>query len=180
MKRLFFIALLLVSFFSFSGCEKDDSLDPRPVQVNGQFMRLDITTDRMNANDIDNAFFGGKLTSPSGTVVRYEMFVRVTRNGELLSEYIPFGQPITSFPLDLRITPAQVQLAYENAGINIGTLLVGDTMRFIAYSYNSNGTKVGYGNLSRTVQTEPAYKQAYRFNTLLTANLTSPVNNYEP
>lgn len=180
MKILFYIPILFITLFSFSGCEKDDSLDPRPVIVDGQYMRLDIKQDRMNANDLENAFFGGILTNPSRTVVRYELFVRVTRGSNLLSEYIPLGSPITSFPTNLRITPADVQQAYVQAGIDIGAIVNGDKMRFIGYSYDASGRKVGYGDLSRTVQAEAAYKQAYRFNTLLTTNLTSPLSNYEP
>ena len=182
MKTFFYTTILFFAFISFSGCEKDDSLDPRPVIVDGQFMRLDITTDRMNANDIDNAFFGGRLTNPSGNVVSYELLVRVTRGDNLLSEYIPLGEPITSFPFDLKITPQQIQLAYEEAGIDVGEIVNGDRFRFIGYSYDAKKNKVGYGNLSRTVQTEPAYKQAYRFNTILTTNLDTPkqLNNYEP
>jgi hypothetical protein len=59
MKILFYIPVFLITLVSFSGCEKDDSLDPRPVIVDGQYMRLDIKQDRMDANDLDNAYFGG-------------------------------------------------------------------------------------------------------------------------
>jgi hypothetical protein len=181
MRILFFIPVLLITIFTFSGCEKDDSLDPRPVIVDGQYMRLDIKQDRMDANDIANAYFGGILTNPSRTVVKYELFVRVTRGSNLLSEYIPlYVDPITTFPIDLRITPSDVQQAYERANIDVGAIVNGDKMRFIGYSYDANGRKVGYGDLSRTVQSVAGYKQAYRFNTLLTTNLTSPLSNYEP
>ena len=182
MRILFYIPVLLITFLSFSGCEKDDSLDPRPVIVDGQYMRLDIKQSRMDANNLESAFFGGTLTNPSGTVVKYELFVRVRRGDDTLSEYIPFGDPITTFPIELRITPDDVKQAYVEAGIDVGDIVNGDFIRFIGYSYDASGTKVVYGNLSRTVQSEAAYKQAYRFNTVLTTNLTTPAiyNSYEP
>ena len=178
MKRIFYIPLLL-SLFVFLSCdqEADESLDPRPLLVNGQFMRLDITKDRFNANDLANTSFGGKLTSPSGIVVRYELLVRVTRAGELVSDYLPYDE-ITSFPYDLNVTPATIEAVYAEASIPL-TLTNGDKIRFIAFSYDAAGNKVGFTNLSRTVQTQPGYKQAYRFNFAVLSDLTSDVNNYE-
>ena len=180
-KKIYLIPVFIIAMFSLSSCdqEQDDSLDPRPLLVNGQFMRMDILQNRMNANDLANAYFGGPLTNPSHTVVRYELFLRVTRGGALLSEYIPYDV-LTSFPQDLIITPVKIEQAYNDFGLNIAPLRDGDQIRFIAYSYDSAGNKVGYGNLSRTVQVEAGYKQAYRFNFIVTTNLTSTVNNYEP
>lgn len=180
MKKIFLIPFFVFSLFTFSSCEKDDSLDPRPLLVNGQFMKIEISKDRIDANDLANAYFGGKLSNPSSNVVRYELFVRVTRvGGELLSEYIPL-ETITSFPTELQITPAKIEQAYVAFGKDIAPLRNGDSMRFIAYSYDSAGNRAGYGSLSRTVQIEPGYKQAYRFNAKVTTDLNQPVNNYEP
>jgi hypothetical protein len=64
--------------------------------------------------------------------------------------------------------------------MNIGPLKKGDFFRFIAYSYDANGNKAGYSNLSRTVQSVAGYKQAYRFNLVYTDELIQPVNNYLP
>ena len=181
MRILFYIPVLLITFLSFSGCEKDDSLDPRPVIVDGQFMRLDIKQDRMDAADLETAFFGGILTSPGQNVVRYELFVRVQRpNAVPLSEYIHL-RTITEFPLDLKVTVADIEQAYERASIDIGAVRAGDFIKFNAFSYDSSERKVGYSDLSRTVQAEAAYKQAYRFNTELSTDLTVPeiYNNYQ-
>ncbi|NHM05617.1 hypothetical protein G4D82_00140 [Flavobacterium sp. CYK-4] len=177
MKRLFFIPILLIALLSFSSCEQDDSLDPRPLIVNGQYMRLDITRDRIDFNNISTSSFGGMLTNPSNTVVRYELFVRWVRSGELSSEYIPL-KTITSFPVDLAITAQDVQDAYAAIGRTI-TIQQGDILRFIAYSYDAKGVRAGYRDLSATIRGEPAYKQAYKFNTSVETNLTSPINNYQ-
>lgn len=183
MKKLVLLPLLLLLvFFSFSSCEKDESLDPRPLLVNGQFMRLDITKDRFDATSaatMATTSFGGSLTNPSGTVVRYELYVRVTIGGILQSDYVPYDV-LTSFPQELSITPAKVQQAYADAGITIPALTAGNQIRFIGVSYDSAGNRAAYGNLSRTVQTSPGYKQAYRFNLECKTNLTEEVNNYEP
>lgn len=177
MKKVFFIPLLLVAFFSFSSCEKDDSLDPRPLIAEGQYMRLDITRDRIDFNNLDTSSFGGMLTNPSHTVVRYELFVRVIRAGSLSTEYIPL-ETITSFPQDLAITAQKVQDAYMRIGAPI-TIQQGDIFRFIAYSYDANGKRAGYRDLSATIRGEAAYKQAYKFNTSVETNLTNPINNYQ-
>ena len=85
MKKIFLLPIFILTFVSFSSCEKDESLDPRPLFVSGQFMRLDIKRDRLNVND-PNTSFGGPLTNPSNTVVRYELFVRLTRGGVVQSD----------------------------------------------------------------------------------------------
>ncbi len=157
--------------------EADPSLDPRPLLVNGQFMRLDIQKDRLDATDLQNTSFGGPLTNPSGTVVRFEMFVRVSRAGDLISDYLLYDK-IYSFPYELSVTPASIEAVYAREGIPL-TLRNADKIRFVTFSYDSSENKVGYTNLSRTVQTEAGYKQAYRFNLQVTDQLEAPVNNYE-
>jgi hypothetical protein len=179
MKKIFFIPLFVVILCSALSCEKDDSLDPRPLLVEGQFMRLDITRDRIDFNNLSTSSFGGTLTNPSNTVVRYELFVRWVRAGELSSEYIPlYVDPITTFPQELAITAQDVQDAYARIGRTI-TIQQGDIFRFIAYSYDANGRRAGYRDLSATIRGEAAYKQAYKFNTSVETNLTSPINNYQ-
>lgn len=170
---------MLVAALCFSSCEKDESLDPLPLLVEGQYMRLDITRDRIDANNLATSTFGGTLTNPSHTVVRYELFVRWVRSGTLSSEYIPMAsKTITSFPAELSISAQDVQDAYAATGRTI-TLQTGDIVRFIAYSYDANGVRAGYRDLSATIRGESAYKQAYKFNTSVETNLTSPINNYQ-
>jgi hypothetical protein len=176
MKKIFFIPFIAVLFL-FSSCEKDDSKDPRPLLVNGQYMRLDMTRPRIDFNNLSTSSFGGLLTNPSNTVVRYELFVRWNRANTLSSEYIPL-RTITSFPVDLVITAQDVQDAYAAFGMPI-TIIKGDEFKFIAYSYDANGVRAAYRDLSATIRGESAYKQAYKFNTLVTDNFTSFYNNYQ-
>jgi hypothetical protein len=175
MKKIFFIPILIASLF-LSSCEKDDSLDPLPLLVEGQYMRLDMARPRIDFNNLSTSSFGGLLTNPSNTVVRYELFVRWKRANTLSSEYIPL-KTITSFPAELAITSQDVQDAYVAFGMPI-TIVKGDEFFFIAYSYDANGVRAAYRDLSATIRGESAYKQAYKFNTLVTDNFTSFYNNY--
>ena len=177
MKKIFLLPVMLVVLLLFAGCEKDESLDPRPLLVQGQFMRLDITRDRIDANNLETSSFGGILTNPSNDVVRYELLVRLIRSG-FSSEYVPLGDPLTSFPQDLAITAQKVEDAYLAVGTNV-TIQTGDKLRFIGYSYNSQGVRAAYRDLSTTVRAEKGYKQAYRFNTQVETDLEQTVNNYE-
>lgn len=176
MRIFYIIPALLITCMTFSGCEKDESLDPRPLLVNGQFMRLDITRDRIDVNNIETSSFGGMLTNPSNDVVRYELFVRLVRNNVAISEYIPY-ETLTSFPQELAVTADKVEQAYSAIGTNI-TIVQGDVFRFIAYSYNSAGVRAAYRDLSGTVRGDAGYKQAYKFNTSVEENLLLEINNY--
>ncbi|MBL0014189.1 MAG: hypothetical protein IPP30_10980 [Flavobacterium sp.] len=177
MKKIFFLPVVFAVILSFAGCEKDESLDPLPLLVQGQFMRLDITRDRIDANNLETSSFGGMLTNPSNDVVRYELLVRLVRADRGISEYIPL-ETLTSFPQDLSITAQKVEDAYERVGTSV-TVQQGDVFRFIAYSYNSQGVRAAYRDLSATVRSEPGYKQAYKFNTSVEADLEQDVNNYQ-
>lgn len=192
MKRIFILPVLIAFIFSFSGCEKDESLDPRPLLVQGQFMRLDITRQKINIDDIDNSSFGGMLTNPSNDVVKYELLVRLKRayiapddlgNPAVLpfeSDYVAL-RTITAFPIDLSIVAQDVVDAYAAVGTTINVIR-GDEFYFIAYSYDALGNRIVFRDLSLTVRGEPAYKQAYKFNTLVTttANLNGEYTNYKP
>ncbi len=179
MKKIFFLPVILAVVFSFSGCEKDESLDPRPLLVQGQFMRLDIVRDRIDAGNLETSSFGGMLTNPSNDVVRYELFVRLVRGNVGISEYISVDT-LTSFPQELAITAQDIEDAYAAIGTNV-IVQQGDVFRFIAYSYNSQGVRVAFRDLSTTVRTEPGYKQAYKFNTSVQAGsgLETEYSNYE-
>jgi hypothetical protein len=146
MKNIFSKILIIFCFFHIS-CEKDESLDPRPNLVNGQYVRLDITRDRLNLND-PNTSFGGFLTNPSKDVVRFELFIRLSRADIVQNDYIPFDV-ITSFDRDYAITPTMISQAFTNAGLDIGLLKKGDFFRIVGYSYNSDGVKSSYQDLSR-------------------------------
>lgn len=161
MKKIF---LLLISVICILSCEKDESLDPRPLLVGGQFVRLDITKSKMNIDDINNTAFGGLLTTPSSNVTKYNLYVR-RFDGVVPSTDFKLVKVVTSFPLDLRITPQDIATAL---GLNLSDLKLGDIYRFYGESFDANGNRADFYNLSATVQTTASYKQAYRFITILT------------
>ena len=163
MKKIF---LLLISLSLLQSCEKDESLDPRPLLVGGQFVRLDITKSKMNFDDIDNTYFGGLLTTPANNVSKYNLYVR-RLNGAVIVPVSDFKlvKVVTSFPLDLKIKPQEIAVAL---GLNITDLGKGDVFRFYGESFDANGNRADFYSLSSTVQTTASYKQAYRFITILT------------
>ena len=67
------IFLLLLLAFAFQSCEKDESLDPRAQLIPGLYARLDITSKVIKSYDVENSYFGGLLTSPSGKIVKYNL-----------------------------------------------------------------------------------------------------------
>jgi len=174
MKKFFLIPILFISLFALSSCE-DDSLNPLPVQQLGQFMKLDIDPNhkQMDYNNMNDTYFGGILSNPTNNVVKFELMVRRTTSGELTGDYIPLTT-ITSFPYDLRITPAQL---VEVLGIQLSDIKAGDSFRFYGYSYDSNGNVAHYRSLASIVRTTNALEQAYRFNTSISAILDADYNN---
>jgi hypothetical protein len=58
----------------------------------------------------------------------------------------------------------------------------GDIYRFIGYSYNAQGVKSGFLNLSRVVQSTASLKQGYKFSVNLSSTIDpeNPFNNYAP
>ena len=165
MKKIF---LLFIAFFCFciSSCEKDESLDPRPLLVGGQFVRLDITRPRMNSEDINNTSFGGLLTAPSGNVAKFNLYVR-KYDGIISATEFKLVKTITSFPTNLSITPQDIATALN---LPLSELKFADVFRFYGESFDANGNRADYYNLSATVQATISYKQAYRFVSDLTNN----------
>ena len=163
MKKLFFLPVFVFIAFSFLSCE-DDSLNPLPEKVSGQYMKLDIKTRQMNVNDISNTAFTGTLSNPSGNVVKYELYVRRRdASGYLTGNYV-LMQTITSFPYELKITP---QMIADTYGLNVADLKQSEVYTFFAYSYDAAGNKAGYINLARILQVTAAMEQGYKFNTSL-------------
>ncbi len=163
MKNIFFLTFLIS--FLFSSCE-NDSLSPLPVKVEGQFVKFEITKKQLVASEIETTSFGGLMTDLSGTIVKYDLYVRrTTPDGYVLNDYVKL-QTITSFPYRLSVTPAQIAQAI---GLNVADLQVSDIYRFKGFSYNASGVKVGYDNLARVLQTTDTMQQGYKFNTDLVA-----------
>ena len=169
---------MLLAFLSFTACQ-EDSLDPLPTKVVGQFVTLDITQPTMEFDDIENTAFRGIISTPGNNIAKYELFVRRrTPNGIITSDLVLL-QTITTFPYELVVTPAQIATAL---GVDRSTLQVGDIYRFIGYSYDSNGHKAGYNNLSGIVKTTVTMRQGYKWSCDVKAviNPEDPFNSYAP
>lgn len=174
MKKIFFLSLL--SFvFTFSSCE-DESLSPLPIKVEGQFVKFNIANKQFDLADLDHTTFGGTLVSTAGNIVKYELFVRRTNgNGDVTGDYVLL-QTITSFPYELVLTPVQIATAL---GITVADLQAGDRYSFLGFSYDGNGKKVGFANLSRSVQIANFVEQGYKFNTQLSTPVDPDYNNHQ-
>ena len=161
MKKVFFLPIIFMALLSVSGCQTEDSLDPRPVIVNGQYVRLDITNKVLTFEHMETAVFGGQLTAPGNNVKKFELYVRRTSNsGVTAGNYKKINLDVQSFPYDLKITP---QILADALEIPVAELQVNDKYNFLGYSYGFDGTEIGYNNLSSTVKTAPGMKQAYKF-----------------
>jgi hypothetical protein len=164
MKKVFFIPFLILSFFTFSSCEKDDSLDPRPVLEAGNYVRLDITKKRLNFDELTTTTFGGTLTAPGNKVVLYNLYVRKKDIYGFATDF-KLIKTVTTFPFELSITPNDIATALN---VDISTLVFGDNYRFYGESFDANGNRADYYSLSTVVQGAPSMKQGYRFVTDMT------------
>ena len=164
MKKIFVIPFLILTFFSFLSCEKDDSLDPRPVLEAGNYVRLDITKKRLNIDDINATSFGGRLTAPGNKVASYNLYVRKKDIYGFTTDF-KLIKTINTFPFDLDITPNDIATALN---VDVSTLVFGDSFRFYGESFDANGKRADYYSLSATIQGAPSMKQAYRFVTDMT------------
>lgn len=172
MKKLILLPLVLLAFVSFTSCEQE-SLDPLPVKVAGNYVTIDAYNTSMDFTQIDNTAFRGMLRTPGNNIVRYELYVRrKTPNGVNTSNFVHL-QTITSFPYEFNITPAQIADALD---VDLSTLEAGDTYRFLGYSYDAAGHETSFLNLSAVVRTTPTMKQGYKFS----ANLVSVINPENP
>jgi hypothetical protein len=177
MKKI--IILLVFISFSFTSCEKDESLDPRPDLIAGNYIRLNVLSNSLDFNNIATSSFKGELTNPSNTSVRYDLYIRRRNaNGINTSDFVLY-KSITSFPYLLDVTAQDIATAL---GVNVSELQDGDIYRFVGYSFDANGVQTGYLNLARVVQATPSMKQGYRFSTNLssTNDPLNPFNNYAP
>ena len=164
MKKIFFAPVFVFIFFCILSCERDESLDPRPVIVAGQYVKLDITKKRLNSDDIANASFGGRLTTPGGNVAKYNLYVRKSDIFQIGTEF-KLIKTVTSFPYDLNITPADLATALN---VPVSSLVYGDIFRFYGESFDASGNRCDFYSLSTTVQSTTSMKQGYRFITDMT------------
>jgi hypothetical protein len=179
MKKLFLLSVFVFAALGLLSCE-DDNLNPLPELVKGQYMKLDIKTREMNYTDLTNTAFTGTLSDPSGTVVKYDLYVRRRdASGFLTGDYV-FMKSITSFPYELSITPEMVATALN---LQVSDLQAGDVYTFFAYSFDASGNKAGYINLARILQVTATMEQGYKFNTALSVtplplDAEVPYNNH--
>ncbi|MFT3793852.1 hypothetical protein [Flavobacterium sp.] len=180
MKKLFLLPIAFLMAFGVSSCE-DDSTNPLPEKVAGQYMKLDIETREMDFDELSTTAFTGILSNPSGNVVKYDLYVRRRDPSQFLTGDYVYMQSITTFPYNLRITPQMVATAL---GLNVSDLQDGDVYTFFAYSYDASGHKAGYMNLARINQITASMEQGYKFNTRLfntpiPLDAEVPYNNHE-
>jgi hypothetical protein len=181
MKKIFLFSIISFSLFSLSSCDRDESLDPRPILVDGNFMRLDITSRKINFDDLSNSYFGGMLTNPGGNTVEFNLSVRRTDTDTNLSGDFVHLRTITTFPYELKITPQEI---VDALNIPLSGLKKYDVIRFIGEAKDSQGRITNFYNLSPTIQSNQAYyKEAFRFGTYIVpaAEINSPTpDNYDP
>lgn len=163
MKKLIYILILALSTSLFSSCEKDESLDPRAQIVTGLFARLDITHKTISPLDLQNSYFGGTLTNPSGKIVKYNLYVK-RRDGFGVATEFSLVKTITSFPYDLKIYVSDIATALNVPTTTLGN---GDEYYFWAEAFDADGHRSDYYSLSSTVQGAPGMKQAFRFRTTI-------------
>jgi hypothetical protein len=161
MKKILLIILCSTLLIS---CEKDESLTPTAVLSSGAYVRLDITSKRINADDFTNSFFGGTITTPGNKVGKYNLYVRRTDIYGVATDFVPF-KTFTSFPAELKVSAAQLAEAFD---IDITDIQFGDNFRFYGESFDINNVRSDYFSLSSVIQSAPSMKQGYRFVTDVT------------
>jgi hypothetical protein len=169
------ILSILFSFIFLSSCEKDESLDRRPLIVEGNFVRLDITNKFLNLDKPNDFYFGGILTAPNGKIKSYELFVRMTTGLDVqTSGYVKIPVVVNSFPFDLRITP---QILADALNIQVNSFTNKTTFEFLGYAYDLEGKKYDYNNLSSVVKSLSSSKQAFKFKTAIFNNANFIANS---
>jgi hypothetical protein len=173
-KSLLFFVLIFLAI-TFHGCQKDESLDPRAQLNPGLYARLDITNKGFKEYDRDNSYFGGLLTSPSGKIVKYNLYVKRRDPFRFASEFA-LVKTVTSFPFDLKIYLADIAAALN---MPVSSLIFGDEYYFYAEAFDAEGNRTDYYSLSSTVRTSPAMKQGFRFRTTIFLDANEYATEYD-
>jgi hypothetical protein len=163
MKNIFLILLTII----FISCERDESLDPRPIFIGGNYVRLDISNKVLKYQDA-SVLFGGRLTAPSNNISKYNLYVRKTDLTGAAFEDFKLLKTVTSFPLDLKVSLSEIAAVLN---ISETSILNNETFRFYGESFDLEGNRADYSNLSTTIRSNLSfYKPAYRFRTALKDN----------
>ena len=178
MKKIKIMFSLLAVALLFGACEQE-SLNPLPPKIQGMYVAIDFDQVTLELNKIETTAIRATLTNPGSNITRYELFTqRRDSQGEYSGPMVPL-LTVNSFPYQLAITP---QMLADAIGIEVSEIAAGDIYRFIAYSYDAGGTKVGYNNLSAILRTTESMKQGYRWScdARLEINPDDPFNPYTP
>ena len=161
MKKIIFTVSIILTLFNFS-CDKDDSLDPRPVLLKGQFVYFDITDKRFNSDDLLNSRFGGILTTPGNNIALYKLYVRKFDGANPATDF-KLIKEVTNFPFELKLSVQDIANALN---VPSSSVKYGDVFGFYGESFSFEGKRSDYSNLSAVIQANSgSYKHAYRFNT---------------
>jgi hypothetical protein len=154
--KTFFIFVCVSILLS---CQKDESLDPRPLIVNGQYVRLDITNRILDFDSPTTTYFGGTVSAPANNIKKYKMFVKRRSANVFARDYVEIPLDISSFPYELKITP---QLIATTLGLQITDLKQDDVFFFNCESEGIDGRITTYNNLSSVIKNQGSMKQGYR------------------
>lgn len=164
MKNTFNLLSYISLFLVFISCEKDESKDPLPSIVQGQYVRIDITKRIFDFDNINSTSFEGTITTPGNNVKEYILKVKRKNNiGIYTSDYIKIPLNITSFPYELKLTP---ELLASTLGINVSDFSSSDKFLFYGEAVGYDGTITRYDNLSSVIKSQPSLKQAFLFQTV--------------
>ncbi len=152
--KKYILLLLCITVFG-SSCTKDESLDPRSVLVEGQFIKLDIIDPAIYATDLPNSTFKGMISAPANNVDKFEIFVARRDAFGFISDFVLY-ETITTFPYELTVNATKL------AAAGIPVIANSDFLRFYGKSYKGN-TVCDYNSLSSTIKSLKSMKQGYRF-----------------
>lgn len=150
---------MLLAFLSFSSCEQE-SLDPLPTKVEGKYVTIDAYNTTMDWENVSNASFSGVFKAPGENISRFDLYVRRRDPNGVNSGDFVLLRSITSFPYEFNITTTEIATVL---GLQVSDLQKADIYRFLGYSFDAEGNRTSYNNLSAVLRTTPTMKQGYKF-----------------
>lgn len=158
--KKFFLLLFVISLV-LNSCSQDESLDPRPVLVSGQFVKFDIQNKLIDSKNLATSTFGGVISAPGNKVASYKVYVRMYNAPNPATDF-KFLREITKFPSDMYFTASDIATALQ---IPIADVKESVVLGFYGESFDENGKRTDFSNLSTVIRANSAaYKHAFRFN----------------